>query len=57
MDADASLDPAELPRLTAALGVLESGGGSGLVLGRRRPSGRGAWPPHARPATPSWPGR
>ncbi|WP_083597878.1 glycosyltransferase family 2 protein [Actinomadura madurae] len=48
MDADASLDPAELPRLTAALGVLESGGGSGLVLGRRRPSGRGAWPPHAR---------
>ncbi|URM93323.1 glycosyltransferase family 2 protein [Actinomadura madurae] len=47
MDADASLDPAELPRLTAALGVLESGGGSGLVLGRR-PSGRGAWPPHAR---------
>ncbi|WP_412517775.1 glycosyltransferase family 2 protein [Actinomadura madurae] len=48
MDADASLDPAELPRLTAALGVLESDGGSGLVLGRRRPSGRGAWPPHAR---------
>lgn len=48
MDADASLDPAELPRLAAALGGLESAGGSGLVLGRRRPSGRGAWPPHAR---------
>ncbi|MEO3824290.1 glycosyltransferase family 2 protein [Actinomadura sp. B10D3] len=48
MDADASLDPAELPRLTAELDMLESGGGSGLVLGRRRPSGRAAWPPHAR---------
>lgn len=48
MDADASLDPAELPRLAAALADLETGGGPGLVLGRRRPSGRGAWPPHAR---------
>ncbi|NKZ08852.1 glycosyltransferase family 2 protein [Actinomadura latina] len=48
MDADASLDPAELPRLTGALAGLESAGGPGLVLGRRRPSGRGAWPPHAR---------
>ncbi|TDD21485.1 glycosyltransferase family 2 protein [Actinomadura sp. KC06] len=60
MDADASLDPAELPRLAAALDALhtadppEPGPGPapdpvpGLVLGRRRPSGRGAWPPHAR---------
>ncbi|SNR80746.1 Glycosyl transferase family 2 [Actinomadura mexicana] len=58
MDADASLDPADLPRLVAALGDLESGGGRapappglsppGLVLGRRRPTGPGAWPPHAR---------
>lgn len=48
MDADASLDPAELPRLAAELDALESGGVPGLALGRRRPSGRGAWPPHAR---------
>ncbi|WP_205718498.1 glycosyltransferase family 2 protein [Actinomadura sp. WMMA1423] len=48
MDADASLDPAELPRLTARLGDLEAAGHRGLVLGRRRPTGRGAWPPHAR---------
>lgn len=56
MDADASLDPADLPRLVAALGDLESGGRAlpssasppGLVLGRRRPTGPGAWPPHAR---------
>ncbi|TDD63800.1 glycosyltransferase family 2 protein [Actinomadura rubrisoli] len=48
MDADASLDPAELPALVAALAGLEAGGGMGLVLGRRRPAGRGAWPPHAR---------
>ncbi|TDB74666.1 glycosyltransferase family 2 protein [Actinomadura sp. KC216] len=58
MDADASLDPAELPRLTAALDALHTAGPPGpaggpgpvpgLVLGRRRPSGRGAWPPHAR---------
>ncbi|RFS84367.1 glycosyltransferase family 2 protein [Actinomadura spongiicola] len=48
MDADASLDPADLPRLTAALDALREGGAPGLVLGRRRPTGRGAWPPHAR---------
>lgn len=48
MDADASLDPAELPRLVAALDDLEDAGPPGLVLGRRRPTGRGAWPPHAR---------
>ncbi|WP_067491226.1 glycosyltransferase family 2 protein [Actinomadura hibisca] len=44
MDADASLDPAELPRLVAALDATRPS----LVLGRRRPTGRGAWPPHAR---------
>lgn len=43
MDADASLDPEELPGMVAALGD-----GPSLVLGRRRPSGRGAWPIHAR---------
>ncbi|MBW8486885.1 glycosyltransferase family 2 protein [Actinomadura parmotrematis] len=43
MDADASLDPGELPRLAAALDA-----GADLVLGRRRPAGRGAWPAHAR---------
>ncbi|MEV5831770.1 glycosyltransferase family 2 protein [Spirillospora sp. NPDC052242] len=49
MDADASLDPADLPRLVAALDDLEAAGGPpGLVLGRRRPTGRRAWPPHAR---------
>ncbi|MFB4310215.1 glycosyltransferase family 2 protein [Actinomadura sp. GTD37] len=48
MDADASLDPAELPRLAAALAALRPPDGTGLVLGRRRPTGRGAWPPHAR---------
>ena len=42
MDADASLDPAELPTVVAALARAD------LVLGRRRPSTRGAWPPHAR---------
>ncbi|MBT2211976.1 glycosyltransferase family 2 protein [Actinomadura sp. NEAU-AAG7] len=48
MDADASLDPADLPRLVAALADLGAGGEPALVLGRRRPVGRGAWPPHAR---------
>jgi glycosyltransferase involved in cell wall biosynthesis len=42
MDADASLDPRELPRLVAALDEAD------LVLGRRRPTSRGAWPLHAR---------
>ncbi|KAB2363666.1 glycosyltransferase family 2 protein, partial [Actinomadura montaniterrae] len=44
MDADASLDPAELPRLVAEFDRLSAGGAPALVLGRRRPSGRGAWP-------------
>jgi glycosyltransferase involved in cell wall biosynthesis len=43
-DADASLDPAELPRLLA----LVEGGEADLVLGRRRPTSRRAWPAHAR---------
>ena len=42
MDADASLDPRELPALVAALPAAD------LVLGRRRPTERGAWPVHAR---------
>jgi glycosyltransferase involved in cell wall biosynthesis len=42
-DADASLDPAELPRLVALLGD-----GADLVLGRRVPTQRSAWPVHAR---------
>ncbi|MFG1927277.1 glycosyltransferase family 2 protein [Cryptosporangium sp. NPDC048952] len=43
-DADGSLDPAELPRLAEP--VLD--GAADLVIGRRRATARGAWPPHAR---------
>ncbi|MEO3936529.1 glycosyltransferase family 2 protein [Dermatophilaceae bacterium Soc4.6] len=43
MDADSSLDPVDLARLLTAL---ESG--ADLVVGRRRPIGRGAWPWHLR---------
>ncbi len=43
MDADASLDPAELP---SVVGLMDAG--ADLALGRRRPTARGAWPPHAR---------
>jgi glycosyltransferase involved in cell wall biosynthesis len=46
MDADGSLDPADLPRVAGP--VLD--GRAELVLGRRRPQGRGAWPLHARVA-------
>jgi dTDP-L-rhamnose 4-epimerase len=42
MDADASLDPGQLPRLVSRLDEAE------LVLGRRRPVNRAAWPLHAR---------
>ncbi|MCW2943482.1 MAG: glycosyl transferase family 2 [Actinoallomurus sp.] len=42
MDADASLDPAELPTVVDLLTDAD------LALGRRRPVTRGAWPPHAR---------
>ncbi|MEI4270610.1 glycosyltransferase family 2 protein [Klenkia sp. LSe6-5] len=45
-DADASMDPQQLPRVA---GPVEAGAAD-LVLGRRRPTGRGAWPPHARVA-------
>ncbi|HEX3822831.1 MAG TPA: glycosyltransferase family 2 protein [Mycobacteriales bacterium] len=44
MDADASLDPRQLPLVSAAV----SDGTSDLVLGRRRPRNRSAWPAHAR---------
>lgn len=43
-DADGSLDPRDLPII--ARRVLD--GDSDLVLGRRKPTGRGAWPIHAR---------
>ena len=43
-DADASMDPADLALVTVA--VLR--GEADLVLGRRRPTSRGAWPVHAR---------
>src|SRR3954447_3852817 len=43
-DCDASLDPADLvPFVRRVLA-----GEADLVLGRRRPQARGAWPPHAR---------
>jgi dTDP-L-rhamnose 4-epimerase len=42
MDADGSLDPADLPMVVAALD------GADLVLGARRMAARGAWPVHAR---------
>src|SRR5262245_30450382 len=44
LDADGSLDPLELPKVTAPV----LAGEADLVLGRRRPSGRGAFPLHAR---------
>jgi glycosyltransferase involved in cell wall biosynthesis len=44
MDCDASLDPAQLPRVAdpVAQGLAQ------LVLGARQPTERGAWPAHAR---------
>jgi glycosyltransferase involved in cell wall biosynthesis len=44
MDADGSLDPQQLHRVVGP--VLT--GQAELVLGRRRPTARGAWPLHAR---------
>ena len=44
LDADGSLDPAELPRIAAP--VLD--GTADLAVGRRVPVGAGAWPWHAR---------
>ena len=43
MDADGSLDPEQLHRVLEPLRA-----GADLVLGRRRPTARGAWPLHAR---------
>ncbi|MFC4032330.1 glycosyltransferase family 2 protein [Streptomyces polygonati] len=43
-DCDASLDPALLPDFVGRIAA----GGTDLVLGRRRPVARGAFPPHAR---------
>ena len=45
MDCDATLDPADLPRLVDTLSD-----GADLVVGRRRPTQRSAWPWHARMA-------
>ena len=45
-DADGSMDPAQLPLVAGP--VLT--GDADLVLGRRRPTSRGAWPVHARVA-------
>lgn len=44
LDADGSLDPAHLPRIAEPV----RSGVADLVLGRRRPTGRAAWPWHAR---------
>jgi glycosyltransferase involved in cell wall biosynthesis len=44
MDADGSLDPADLP----ALSGLIRDGRADLAMGRRRPQSAGAWPAHAR---------
>ena len=46
MDADASLDPRQLVRLVGA-----HRGAGHLVVGRRMPVGRGAWPWHLRVAS------
>ncbi|MDQ3402974.1 MAG: glycosyltransferase family 2 protein [Actinomycetota bacterium] len=44
LDADGSLDPAELPALVAAL----ADGRTKLAVGKRVPVSRGVWPWHAR---------
>lgn len=46
LDGDGSLDPADLPRLVAALE-----GGADMVIGRRRPLPGVTWPWHARLGT------
>ncbi|MER5551825.1 glycosyltransferase family 2 protein [Streptomyces sp. NPDC002793] len=45
-DCDGSLDPALLPGFVRRIAE----GETDLLLGRRRPTTRGAWPPHARAA-------
>ncbi len=42
-DCDGSLDPADAVRFAALVDA-----GADLVVGRRRPQGRGSWPAHAR---------
>lgn len=44
IDADGSLDPAQLPRLVEPV----LAGRADLAVGRRIPTGRGCWPWHAR---------
>jgi glycosyltransferase involved in cell wall biosynthesis len=44
LDADGSFDPAQLPRVVDPVRA----GTADLVLGRRRPTTRAAWPAHAR---------
>jgi glycosyltransferase involved in cell wall biosynthesis len=44
MDADGSFDPQQLPRVAGPV----ADGRHDLVLGRRRPTGPGAWPVHGR---------
>ncbi len=44
LDADGSFDPRQLHRVVGPVRA----GTADLVLGRRRPTARGAWPPHAR---------
>ncbi|GAA3909491.1 glycosyltransferase family 2 protein [Actinoplanes auranticolor] len=44
LDADGSFDPADLPRLADPVRA----GTAELVVGRRRPTTRNAWPAHAR---------
>jgi glycosyltransferase involved in cell wall biosynthesis len=44
LDADGSLDPAQLPMVADPVSV----DAADLVLGRRRPTEASAWPPHAR---------
>lgn len=51
MDCDASLDPRQLTRLLDAVGVTPGGAvpvTNHLVVGRRMPVSRGAWPWHLR---------
>jgi glycosyltransferase involved in cell wall biosynthesis len=44
MDADGSFDPRQLPRVAGPVAA----GSHDLLLGRRRPTTRGAWPLHGR---------
>jgi glycosyltransferase involved in cell wall biosynthesis len=46
LDADGSFDPAQLVRVANPV----IAGDTDLMLGRRRPTRSGAWPPHARAA-------